>query len=174
MQSGPRMSISLSMNAEAEQWIRALCLEPLPGEGGFFARTWTSPVTLPGGRPTGSSILFLITDTDFSALHRLRIDEVWHYHAGDPAELCLLDPKTQACRILTLGPDVLAGHRVQGVAPAGVWQGARIAPGLRRGWTLFGCVTSPGWVDGEWDLGERAALEASFPSHRSMVRALTR
>jgi uncharacterized protein len=171
------MSISLAVNAEARQLISRLGMNPLPREGGYFAPVWTSAQRDPAGRPLGSAILFLITEEDFSALHRLKTDEIWHFHAGDPAELVRLDPSAASGRVTLLGPDVAGGHAPQVVVPAGEWQGARIsqpgAPGA-RGWTLFGCTLSPAWDEREFELGRREALVAEFPAHAGLVRALTR
>lgn len=171
------MSISLPVNAEARQIISRLGMDPLPGEGGYFARVWTSPETGPGGRALGSAILFLITDAEFDALHRLKTDEIWHFHAGDPAELVRLGPGGGLARIVVLGPDITGGHAPQAVVPAGDWQGARIRhPGARgaRGWTLFGCTLAPAWDEREFELGRREALVSEFPAHAELIRALTR
>lgn len=164
------------MNGEASQLISGLGLAPLPREGGFFASTWTSPAKLDGGRPCASAILFLITQSDFSALHRLGMDEVWHFHAGDPAELTLLDPVAGVGRSVILGPDVAGGHAPQAVVPAGTWQGARLRPGAgaTRGWALFGCTVSPAWDEREFELGPRAGLLRDFPAHAQVVTELTR
>ena len=177
MQSARGLYISLSMNAEAARLVAKLGMAPLPGEGGFFAPSWMSPRKGSGGRAIGSAILFLITEGDFSALHRLGMDEIWHFSAGDPAELVLLDPRDGSCRVGILGPDVEAGHAPQAVVPAGQWQGARILPGSRpgaRGWTLFSCVVLPAWDEGEFELGRREALVREYPGHAEIVRALTR
>jgi len=66
-------------------------LAPLPREGGRFRRTWAGPMR-PDGRPEGSAIVMLLTAEpgDFSALHRLPTDEIWHYYRGDPLTLLLL------------------------------------------------------------------------------------
>jgi predicted cupin superfamily sugar epimerase len=164
------------MNAEAGQLISRLGLAPLPREGGFFARTWTSRETMDGGRPCGSAILFLITESDFSALHRLGVDEIWHFHGGDPAALSLLDPVAGSCRTLVLGPEAAGAHVPQVIVPAGTWQGARpcAAGAGARGWTLFGCTVSPAWDEREFELGERGALLLEFPGHEALIRALTR
>lgn len=163
------------MNDEAASLISRLGLAPLPEEGGFFATTWRGAPRGPDGRACGSSILFLITPGDFSALHRLRTDEIWHYHAGDPAELVRLDPATGALEVAVLGPDVAGDHVPQSVARAGVWQGCRIQPSAAsRGWTLFGCTLAPAWDPEEFELGDRDALAAAFPGHRAWVVALTR
>lgn len=157
---------------EAENIIAQLGLQPLPGEGGFYRRTWTGPET--AGRAAGTAIYFLITPEGFSALHRLATDEVWHFYAGDPVQLVLLDPATSRMRIVPLGADVLAGQIPQQAVPAGVWQGARLADGAGRGWALLGCTMAPGWVEREFILGVAAELTAAFPAVAGEIARLTR
>ena len=174
MQTVRRVYISLPMNAEAEQLISKLGMLPLPGEGGYFAQTWTSTSVGPDGRAMGSAILFLITDTGFSALHRLGLEELWHFHAGDAVTLTQLDPGTGSHRTYVLGPDVTGGHFPQVLVPAGIWQGARLAPAGRRGWALLGCTLTPAWDEKEFELGQRQALLRDFPAHAAAIIALTR
>jgi predicted cupin superfamily sugar epimerase len=165
------------MNAEAHQLISKLGLIPLPQEGGFFVRTWTSEAKTADGRPAGSAILFLITKGEFSALHRLAADEIWHFHGGDPAELALLGPVAGSGRTIVLGPDVAGAHVPAAVVLAGTWQGARILPGSAKGglgWSLFGCTVSPGWDERDFELARREALLGEFPRHASIIAALTR
>jgi predicted cupin superfamily sugar epimerase len=160
------------MNAEAGQLISRLGLVPLPGEGGFFAPIWTSPAKMADGRACASAIRFLMTGTDFSALHRLGMDEVWHFHRGDPAELTLLDPLAGTGRSLILGSE--GNHESHAVVPAGTWQGARLRPGGARGWALFSCTVAPAWDERQFELGRRADLLHAFPAHTAVVTALTR
>lgn len=174
MQTGPPLSISLPVNVEARHLISKLGLVSLPLEGGFYASSWTSADRRPDGRAFGSAILFLITEDDFSALHRLGMHEIWHFSAGDPAELIRLDPRTGSCRVCVLGPDVGGGHAPQAPVPPGEWQGARIIPGGARGWALFGCTLAPAWDEREFELGQREALVREFPAHAGIIRSLTR
>ena len=162
------------MNPEAKRIISVLGLEPLPLEGGFFRGTWRGP--LAAGRASGSSILFLVTDGGFSALHRLSQDEVWHFHAGDPVEHLQLGPEPGTIRVTTLGSNILGGHAPQLVARAGSWQGARLlsSPSTGRGWALMGCTMAPGWTDELFELGDRASLLAAFPAAAERIEALTR
>ncbi|MBM3851987.1 MAG: cupin domain-containing protein [Verrucomicrobia bacterium] len=153
------------MTAAARQVIARLGLAPLPPEGGFFRATWRNA--------TASAILYLITDDDFSALHRLAQDEVWHFCAGDPIEHVQLDPRDGLVRTARLGPDILAGEWPQVVVPAGVWQGARRAGGS-SGFALLGCTVSPPWDERGFELGARAELLAAFPAHPGIVRDFTR
>lgn len=177
---------SLHMNAEARQVIAALGLAPLPREGGYFRVTWRTAA--------GSAIYFLLTDDagGFSALHRLKTDELWHFHAGDPIEQVQLDPRTGAAQRLLLGADIAAGQQPQIVAPGGVWQGSRLAGPVGAaqvstigkvepaplakpcGWALVSCTLAPPWDEAECEFGDRADLMATFPEQAELVRALTR
>lgn len=163
----------------AAEIIATLQLEPLPVEGGWFRRSYTSALTLPDGRAAGTAIYFLLTPEGFSALHALRTEEVWHFYAGDPVEHLMLDPATHTGAKTLLGSDVAHGQRPQLVVPGGAWQGARLAPDSagnngREGWALVGCTMSPGWDDAGFTLGERAELTARFAGWAGDIHALTR
>jgi predicted cupin superfamily sugar epimerase len=153
------------MNDAARQAIDRLGLAPLPQEGGFFRATWRNS--------TASAILYLITAGDFSALHRLAQDEVWHFCIGDPVEHVQLDPRGGRVRTARLGPDLARGHLPQVVVPAGVWQGARLVVGA-SGFALLGCTVSPPWDERGFELGSRATLRAAFPAHHAIVQDFTR
>jgi hypothetical protein len=155
------------VNAAARQLIATLQLEPLAGEGGFFRRTWRNA--------TASAIYFLITPDDFSALHRLAQDELWHFYGGDRVEHVQLDPRTGTLRVVRMGIDILAGDEPQVVVPAGNWQGARLATSAAgHGWSLLGCTVSPPWDERGFELGVRDDLLAQFPRNATWIRALTR
>jgi predicted cupin superfamily sugar epimerase len=126
------------------------------------------------GRSTGTAIYFLITANDFSALRRLEVDETWHFYAGDPVRLVQLSPEHPDGRVVTLGPDVLAGQTPQQGVSAGTWQGARLEDGGTRGWALLGCTMVPGWVEQEFTLGARTGLIAEFPGAAAEIARLTR
>ncbi|MGA4850366.1 cupin domain-containing protein [Streptomyces sp. G5(2025)] len=150
-------------------------LRPLPVEGGLFRQIWAGPPDA-GGRPAGTSILVLLTAApgDFSALHRLPTDEVWHFYEGDPLELLLLTPDGTD-RLAALGR---AGC-VQLVVPAGTWMGARVAPdpgdGRRRcGWSLFGTTMAPGFLPQDYEGGDPDELAARYPGRARLIRQLCR
>jgi uncharacterized protein len=128
--------------ADAEDLIRLLQLEVHP-EGGWFRRTWTSAVTLDGGRATASAIWFLLAADERSHWHRVDAEEVWLFHAGDPLEL-----EVEGEPPVLLGPDLVAGHRPQHVVPAGAWQAASSTGAF----TLVSCVVSPAFVDEGFEL----------------------
>jgi len=156
----------------AADLIASLRLEPLPREGGFFRQTYASATRLPSGRPMGTAIYFLITPEEFSALHQLRNEEVWHFYGGDAVEHLILDPATGEGRKIRLGSDFVAGQTPQLVVPGDTWQGARLAEGGT--WALLGCTMSPGWDEREFTLGDRATLTAEFPVWAADIRTFTR
>ena len=153
------------VQADARELIDTLGLAPLPEEGGFFRVTWR-------GRH-GSAILFLITAENFSALHRIAEDELWHFHAGDPVEHVRIDPGTGALTLHQLGTDLARGEIPQLAVPAGHWQGARLAA-TAHGYALLGCTVTPPWTPAGFALGDRDALTLAFPRHAEVIARFTR
>ncbi|WP_030257568.1 cupin domain-containing protein [Streptomyces violens] len=147
-------------------------LRPLATEGGLFRRTWAGPPDATG-RPAGSAIMVLLT-TDaggFSALHRLPLDEVWHFYRGDPAELVLLGPGG-AGRTVLLGGSGSSGGEVQTVVPAGTWMGARVIPG--GSWSLCGTTMAPGFLPSDYEGGDVNVLTRQYPEYAERIRELCR
>lgn len=120
---------------EAARIIETLGLQPHP-EGGWYRQTWLGPAR--EGRASGTAILFLLKSGERSHWHRVDADEIWIYNAGAPLVLSMGETTAQDTR---LGPDVLAGDKVQTVVPAGQWQAARSL----GDWSLVTCTVSPGF-----------------------------
>ncbi|MBK3577077.1 cupin domain-containing protein [Streptomyces sp. MBT65] len=145
-------------------------LEPIPREGGLFRRTWAGPAR-PDGRPEGTAIVALLKAPDYSALHRLPSDEVWHFYLGDPLELLLLAPDGST-RTAVLGPDVRHGQHPQFTVPGSTWMGARVVAG--GAWTFFGCTMAPGFTYEGYEHGEAGELTARYPSEAARITGLCR
>ena len=166
----------------ANKIIELLGLEPLPEEGGLFRQTYRSAEAIPAAglpsrysapRRLATAIFYLLTaDPDsFSALHRLKTDEVYHFYLGDPVEILLLHPDGAGERAV-LGQDLAAGQHVQFVVPAGSWQGSRLVPGGR--YVLLGTTMAPGYEQEDFELGGREMLLSGYPDQAELIRALTR
>ena len=128
--SGPGSSV-------APATAQRLGLQPHP-EGGWYRRTWTSPVLLDGGRPAASAVHFLLVPGERSAPHVVDADELWLWHG--PGTLTLLVGEERA----VLGPE-----RPQVLVPAGVQQGTEPATDE----VLVSCVVSPAFSWGGFRLG---------------------
>ena len=121
----------------AEDIIAALGLKPHP-EGGHYAETFKDP-DLVNGRPASSAIYYLLKQGEISHWHRIDAVEVWHYYAGAPLKLEIVDGSKE--EIVRLGPDVHADEAPQSTVPARAWQAARST----GAWTLVGCTVAPGF-----------------------------
>jgi predicted cupin superfamily sugar epimerase len=164
----------------AGQVIDLLGLRPLPGEGGYFAETYRSTITLSpdqldpafgGERVAATAIYYLVTPDSFSALHRLTGDEIYHFYAGDPIDLALLHPDGSH-ETVRLGNDLARGQRPQVIAPGGSWQGSALEPG--GSWALVGTTMTPGFDHRDFELGDRDALSAAYPAASGLIKRLTR
>jgi predicted cupin superfamily sugar epimerase len=170
------MRFGPGMNVEVAQLIAQHGLQPLPWEGGYFRRTWTSQEAVRGspGRPAGTAILYLMTTEGFSALHLLDAGELWRFQSGDPVEHLRLDPRTGTVQLTVLGPDTRSGQERQLVVPAGVWQAARPMPGGPKGWSLIEATMTPGWAEGGFTLGRADELGTQFPEAAALIQRYTR
>lgn len=166
----------------AEALIRHFGLETLPVEGGHFRQTCKADETVsvvPDGqgspllKPRSTAILYLLSaDPDsFSAIHRLPTEELYHFYLGDPVELLLLR-QDGSSEVITLGHDVLNGQHVQFAAPAGTWQGSRLAPGGE--FALMGTTMAPGFIEEDYTAGERELLVEQYPDRAGLITLLTR
>jgi predicted cupin superfamily sugar epimerase len=164
------------MCPDADFWSRTLGLAPHP-EGGAYRETWRAaesasglPDRFGGPRALGTAILYLLRAGERSCLHRLRADELWHFHEGGPLHLHLLAPG-EGYRRLTLGRDPGRGEKLQCVVPGGTWFGAEPAEGAE--FALVGCTCAPGFEYGDFEMGSREDLLARFPEQRALVERLT-
>ncbi len=168
---------------DADKLIRHYGMQTVPKEGVWFTVTYESAdridgAALPpryGGRshPAVSAIVALETAAAFSALHRLKTDETWHFYGGDPIDLLLLPPDGQSRRVV-LGSDVLAGQTPQFTVPAGVWQGSSPLTPKGKGCSLFGTELAPAFAYEDFEIGYRDQLTAGFPAEASRIAELTR
>jgi hypothetical protein len=115
---------------------------------------------------------FSPNETDcFSEMHRLGGDEIYHFYLGDPVEMLHLYPDGTGKRVL-LGTNLKAGMYPQVLVPAGVWQGARLAPGGK--FALMGTTMSPGFEYKDYKSGGRKELINFYPGFEELIATLTR
>jgi uncharacterized protein len=122
----------------AEDIIRLLDLRPHP-EGGHYRETFRDPAIAGSSRSASTAIYFLLKAGEFSRWHRVDAAEVWHWYAGAPLSLAIMECGSRTD--FRLGTDFAAGERPQAVVPANAWQQA-VSLGA---WTLVGCTVAPGF-----------------------------
>ena len=163
-----------------EELKELLDLKPLAKEGGFFKEVFRAPETfsqeaLPAryvtDKSTLTSIFYMLEPSTFSAFHRLKSDEIYHFYLGDPVDLVLLNVDGSISKI-TLGQDILAGHHLQYAVPKGVWQASSLTAG--GNFALMGCTVAPGFDFDDYEHGDWEYLLRHFPMHHATIMKLTR
>ncbi len=166
------------MKPSADYWIQKLQLEKHI-EGGSYTRTYCAGLTIPhkilpghfkGDRPVATAIYFLLESDQFSAMHRIASDELWHFYYGDPLIVYEIDTAGKLTQHL-LGNNPENNETFQCLVKAGSWFGS--APKEGGDYSLAGCTVSPGFDFADFELGDRATLLALFPQHASIIKMLT-
>ena len=167
------------MRPAAEYWIDKLQLTAHI-EGGAYASTYTAALTLPqqvlpasfhGARPASTAIYFLLKQEQFSAMHRIAADELWHFYYGDPLIVYEIEPGGNLTEH-RLGNNPANNESFQCLVKAGSWFGSKtITDGA---YSLVGCTVSPGFDFADFELGERATLIELYPQHAAIIGMLTR
>lgn len=160
-------------------WIGHLGLTRHP-EGGCYRQTYRAgeeisaaalPVRYGGPRAFATAIYFLLESGDVSALHRLRSDEMWHFHAGGSL---LIHAISSAGLLHTqrLGSDIERGDALQAQVAQGEWFGAELeAAGT---YALMSCTVAPGFEFADFELARGADLAAQYPRHQELIERLAR
>jgi len=128
-----------SSDMTADAVVGLLNMQPHP-EGGYFVETFRDQVTDNEGRAASTLIYFLLPEGVLSRWHKVDAVETWHWYAGAPLELSVSEDGRDK-HVLTLGNDLAAGERPQGIVPRDGWQQARSL----GAWTLVGCTVAPGF-----------------------------
>jgi predicted cupin superfamily sugar epimerase len=159
--------------------IATLELQPHP-EGGWYRESYRSTESiLPSGLPArfeaqrshATSIYFLLGSDNFSALHRIKSDEQWHFYTGSSLTIHVIHPDGRYAPI-KLGSDLSQNENFQTVVPHGCWFGATV--NQPNSFTLVGCSVAPGFDFADFELAERRFLCAEFPQHAELITWLTR
>jgi uncharacterized protein len=152
----------------ADRIIAALRLKPHP-EGGHYRETFRDEGGA-SGRAHSTAIYFLLKRGEVSRAHRVDAAEVWHWYAGAPLELTVVDAKGRRERLL-LGNDLAKNQTPQIVVPARAWQSARTL----GAYTLVGCTVAPGFEFAGFELRVSASAQRpARPAASARSRARTR
>lgn len=163
----------------AKDLIQQLALQPHP-EGGYYAETYRSseqiahealPGRFGGVRVFSTAIYYLLEKGNFSAFHRIKSDECWHFYAGGKLLVHILLPNGRL-ETVAIGSNIAAGERFQYVVPAGCWFAAEPAPDTS--WSLTGCTVAPGFDFADFEMARAADLIARYPKEEKLIKRLCR
>lgn len=163
---------------KAEAYIKELQLMEHP-EGGFYARTYEStlqleksclPERFTGDRKISSAIYFLLKGNQYSAFHRIKSDELWHFYDGCGLCIYVIHPDGEG-ETLLLGNDLSSGFRFQQLVKSGCWFASK--PVGENGFTLCGCTVAPGFDFDDFEMGDQQRLLAQYPQHKKWIDVLS-
>ncbi|MBM3434660.1 MAG: cupin domain-containing protein [Bacteroidetes bacterium] len=152
----------------AQFWIDRLRLSPHP-EGGYFREIYRSdeiihkknlPDRYSGFRNFSSSIYFLLESNEFSAFHRIKSDEIWHFYSGSALSIISINVHGQLLE-QRLGNPTEEGDVLQLTIPRGSWFMAKV--NAVASFSLVGCTVAPGFDFDDFELGKKAELTRKFP-----------
>ena len=155
----------------SKYWIDKLNLQKHP-EGGWFKEVYRSEMKAPenvltpnfgGVRNLATSIYYLLENKDFSAWHKIKSDEIWHYYTGN-STIEILSIENNGIIKRRLGPNPDNGASFQVVIPSNTWFAARLLS--EEGFALAGCTVSPGFHFSDFILADESLIN-EFPDLKS-------
>ena len=163
----------------AQQLIQQYNLQPHP-EGGWYKETYRSteqisasalPERFSGARSFSTAIYFLLEQGNFSAFHRIKSDECWHFYAGGPLDVYVLK-QNGSLDIIHLGNDISKDQLFQFAVPANCWFASRPAAG--SDFCFVGCTVAPGFDFADFEMAGAEDLKTIFPQHENIIKTLCR
>jgi len=163
----------------AEAIVSHYSMLPHP-EGGYYKETYRSLGTIPfdalpkrftGDKHYSTAIYFLLEKGNFSAFHRIKSDECWHFYTGQTllVHIIRLDGKFETIR---LGTNLLKGETFQYIVPAGSWFASEPAEG--SSFSFVGCTVAPGFDFTDFELADADELSKQYPQQVSLIKRLCR
>ncbi|MGY0035818.1 cupin domain-containing protein [Pedobacter sp. NJ-S-72] len=161
------------MKNKAGYWIDRLDLQPHP-EGGYYKEMFRSHVEVyrDNGielRRACTSIYYLLEGNDFSGFHRLKSDELWYFHSGQPINIHVLDTDG-GYRCIELS-DSETGN-LQAIIEPNCWFAAEISS--KQDFALVSCAVAPGFDFSEFEMATKSSLSSIYPSQKSLIEKFCR
>ena len=164
---------------DAQQFINQYALQPHP-EGGWYKENYRSSEYIPenalpnrfsSAKVFSTAIYFLLEQGNFSAFHRIKADECWHFYAGDLLHIYVIRGDG-TLEIANLGNNIDQQQLFQYVVPANSWFASRPASG--SGFCFVGCTVAPGFDFADFELADAAVLSMAYPQHEKTIKELCR
>lgn len=162
---------------DARYFINHMNLQSHP-EGGYFKETYRAaefiaaealPARFEGERSFSTAIYYLLEQGAFSAFHRIKSDECWHFYAGETLLIHVIENDGKYYCV-KLGQDVVAGETFQFVVPATAWFAAE--PAENTSFSLVGCTVAPGFDFTDFEMADQQTLLTKFPARKDVINRL--
>lgn len=154
--------------------IEKLNLLPHP-EGGYFKENYRSEKSISingyeGNRNFGTAIYYLLKSENFSAFHRIKQDETWHFYQGSVLDLHIISPEGNY-ELVKIGNNIKNGEVPQYTVLGGYWFGASVSK--PNSYSLCGCTVAPGFNFKDFEMPETSRLIQLFPEHEELIELLS-
>ncbi len=149
-------------------------------EGGYYKEVYRAgelilPDGLPGRydkpRAFSTSIYFLLEGKQFSAFHRLKTDELWHFYDGSSLRIYMINEENNLHEII-LGKDLNNREKFQAVIKKNSWFAAELID--KNSFALIGCTVAPGFEFSDFELGKKDQLLEKYPRYKNLIEQLTK
>ena len=163
----------------SRDYIQQLNLQPHP-EGGFYRQTYRCLESLPAGalpkrfggnRPISTAIYYLLEPGDYSCFHRIKSDECWHFYAGGPLVIHIIESNGDYHSV-KLGNNILTGEVYQYSVAAMAW--FAVEPAEKTAFTLAGCTVAPGFDFDDFEMARKKNMLELYPQHTPTIDRLCR
>ena len=123
-------------------------------------------------RCAGSSIYYLLEKQGYSAWHRLKSDEIWHYYdGGSPIDIHVINREGKLVTHTLGNPSITENASFQVVINAGNWFAAEVR--YKTSFALVGCTVSPGFEYCDFELANRKILSHQYPLHAAIINRIS-
>jgi predicted cupin superfamily sugar epimerase len=116
------------------------------------------------------TLALLFTTESVSNFHRLKSDEIWHFHKGGAAKIHFISEEG-AYSFKTIGADFENKETLQVVIPMNTWFAAEV---IKDDFILVGCTVAPGFEFQDFELAKRNTLGLLYPEQAELIKRFTR
>lgn len=175
-------------NIPVDDLIKKLDLKEHEFEGGYYKETYrsldvvsyneeqspnllsksdsTQAIVNTKTRSSSTLIFYLLKGNQFSPLHKVKHDEVWHFYLGSSLTLYLLN-ENDSITMVRLGNNISDGCIFHYVVKKNTWFCAEVDD--KTSFSLLGCTVAPGFEFDDFELGIKSDLLTAFPQHKLII-----
>lgn len=166
----------LKMNGE--YWIKKLNLQKHP-EGGYYRENYRCQDIINkdklltrynDSRNSSTAIYYLLLGEEFSAFHKLKSDEIFHFYSGSTLIVDIIDNEGKYHQF-KLGNNPDKNEVLQLVIHHDCWFASHVSES--DSYSLIGCTVSPGFDFADFSLGNQEELITSYPDFIDIITKFT-